>query len=107
MRDWMKAGSLALAFGVSTAALSAAEAAGYGQVVEYKQDVPIAYPDFTLVYKGTEVKGVGGTFKPGFRFENFTVTTASGTQTVSWSSGTGVIVDQAFEVAAIASAKGA
>lgn len=65
-------------------------AADYGEKVAFRKDRPVQFPDFVLTYLG-ERQVAAERFPRGFLFRDFRVAGSSGTQTVSWSSGTGDI----------------
>jgi hypothetical protein len=68
----------------------ASGAAEYGTKVALQKDRPVAFPDFVLTYLG-ERRVASERFPRGFVFRDFRVAGAVGTQTVSWSAGTGDI----------------
>jgi hypothetical protein len=71
--------------------------ARYGEPVRYATGVPLVYPDFRVQYVArSEI--ASEVYPRGFVFHNFLVISATGTQTVSWSSGTGDIGPQPFTV---------
>src|SRR5258708_456840 len=72
-------------------------AADLGARVAYKKDAPIQFPAFTLTYIGDR-RVVPEKFPHGFLYYDFRVTSAHGTQTVSWTSGTGDIGPVLFRV---------
>ena len=74
-----------------------AGAADLGTKVAYKKDTPIQFPAFTLTFVGDR-RVVPEKFPRGFLYYDFRVTSAQGTQTVSWSSGTGDIGPVSFRV---------
>ena len=72
-------------------------AADYGAKVVFKKSVPQAFPDFVLTYLGQR-KVASEKLPRGFVYHDFRVAVSSGTQTVSWSSGTGDIGPALFKV---------
>lgn len=72
-------------------------AATYGEPTRFAVGREIVFPDFRLRYQG-ERRVEHPVFKPGFVFYDFEVTGRQGAQTVSWSSGTGVIDATEFTV---------
>ena len=71
--------------------------ADYGVPVSYAKGRDIAFADFTMRYLG-ERHVKSPIFKPGFTFQDFAVASRGRTQTVSWTSGTGVIDAADFQV---------
>jgi hypothetical protein len=71
--------------------------ASYGVPVSFAKGRDIAFADFTMRYLG-ERHVKSPVFKPGFTFYDFAVTSRGKTQTVSWTSGTGVIDATDFQV---------
>jgi hypothetical protein len=71
--------------------------ADYGVPVNYAKGRDIAFADFTMRYLG-ERRVKSPVFKPGFMFYDFAVTSRGKTQTISWTSGTGVIDAADFQV---------
>jgi hypothetical protein len=69
----------------------------YGVPVRFAKGRDIAFADFTMRYLG-ERRVKSPVFKPGFTFYDFAVTSGGKTQTVSWTSGTGVIDATDFRV---------
>lgn len=78
-------------------ACGADRGAGYGEIVRYVKDRALAFPDFTLRFRGARHVS-HPVFKPGFTFYDFEVCSPKSTQTVSWSSGAGVIDSAPFKV---------
>ncbi len=72
-------------------------AAKYGEKVKYLQNTPIKFDDFTLVYTG-ERRVSSDKFPNGFLYRDFKAKTEKDEKTVSWSSGTGDIAPNAFEI---------
>jgi hypothetical protein len=96
----MKAPTFFLAFVLILSALACAPrsgAADYGAKVVFKKDAPVAFPDFALTYLG-ERRVASERYPRGFLYHDFRVASSQGTQTVSWSSGTGDIGPAAFRV---------
>jgi hypothetical protein len=79
------------------AAVAAVRAADLGAKVTYKKDTPLQFATFTLTYIG-ERRVVTEKFPPGMTFYDFRVTSSHGTQTISWTSGTGDIGPTLFRV---------
>ena len=73
-------------------------AANYGAKITFRKAAPVAFPDFVLTYIG-ERKVASEKFPRGFLYHDFRVATAQGTQTVSWSLGTGDIGPTHFKAA--------
>jgi hypothetical protein len=74
-----------------------APAADYGVPVRYALNADVAFPDFTVRYAGKR-HVESPVFKPGFTYYDFTVTGRGKPQTISWTSGTGLIDATDFEV---------
>jgi hypothetical protein len=72
-------------------------AADYGTKTTFKKAVPVTFPDFVLTYVG-ERKVASEKFPRGFVYHDFRIAAVPGTQTVSWSSGTGDIGPALFKV---------
>ena len=90
---------LGFVFGLFTASCApTGSAADFGAKVEFKKDAPVSFADFVLTYLG-ERHVSSDRFPRGFTYHDFRVVAASGTQTVSWSSGTGDIGPAPFRVA--------
>ena len=74
---------------------SGTEITEYQKVKIFEKDLPIRYPDFTIVFRGSHETGD----RIRFTYQDFTVIDGSGkTQEVSWSSGTGDISPVFFSV---------
>jgi hypothetical protein len=73
------------------------KSASYGQPVRFAKNRVVEFRDFTVRYVG-ERRVTSPVFKPGFLYYDFEVTGRGGAQTVSWSSGTGVIDAASFKV---------
>ena len=73
------------------------QAADLGARVAYQKDTPVSFAAFTLTYVG-ERRVVTPKFPPGMTFYDFKLTSPQGTQTISWSSGTGDIGPTIFRV---------
>jgi hypothetical protein len=71
--------------------------AGYGVIVHFSRGHAVVFPNFSMTYLG-ERRVSDPKFKPGFTFYDFEVKSAKSTQTVSWTSGTGVIDSASFKV---------
>jgi hypothetical protein len=79
-------------------AATCAFASEYGEKVQFKKDVSIKFPDFSVTYLGQRRVEVP-VFKPGFLYHDFGIDTPGGVRkTVSWSSGTGEIGPQLFDI---------
>jgi hypothetical protein len=86
-----------IAFALIVAA-TCALAAEYGGKVQFKKDVAITFPDFTVTYLGRRRVEVP-VFKPGFLYYDFLIEAPGGVRkTVSWTSGTGLIDARDFQV---------
>jgi hypothetical protein len=70
--------------------------AAYGTKVKYSKGATIRFPDFDLVYIGTR-KEASKVFPNGFTYQDFKVSQGSTSDTVSWSSGTGLIAPRQFK----------
>ncbi len=71
----------------------------YNRVTDFEQGRVYEFPDFKLEFLGerTEKKEIpGGSIS--MRFQDFSITGKSGKSKLSWSSGTGDIAPQVFEV---------
>ena len=75
----------------------AACAADPGARVTFQKDTPVQFAAFTLTYIG-ERRVTSEKYPRGFLYYDFRVTTPHGTQTISWSSGTGDIGPTIFKV---------
>jgi hypothetical protein len=97
----MKKVELVLVVAVIGAMLSACAKnlvyAPYGNPVRFAKGREIVFRDFSMHFLG-ERRVSHPVFRPGFRYLDFAVTGRKGTQTVSWSSGTGVIDSTSFQV---------
>ncbi|MBY0355089.1 MAG: hypothetical protein K2Q12_05095 [Rickettsiales bacterium] len=71
--------------------------AKYGEVVEYKANEAIQYPDFTITYQG-RTHEASPVFKNGFNYQNFIVSSPQGEAKIRWTSGTGEISETRFLV---------
>jgi hypothetical protein len=72
------------------------DAAEYGTKVRFGKDRSVTFPHFTLTYVGDR-RVKSRVYPRGFLFHDFRVTNG-GTQTISWSSGTGEIAPTEFKV---------
>jgi len=79
------------------AGCAAAGPAPYGVPVRFAKGRDVVFADFTMRYVGQR-HVADPRFKPGFTYEDFEVRGAKGSQTVSWSSGTGLVDSAAFTV---------
>jgi hypothetical protein len=89
--------ALALLAAIGACRFDDSEVAEYGVPVRFQKGGDVLFPNFTICYVG-ERKVSSPVFKPGFTYYDFEVRGAKGTQTVSWSSGTGVIDSASFTV---------
>jgi hypothetical protein len=71
--------------------------AAYGSRVAYVPGQPVDFPDFTLEFAGTR-RVTTPHYPRGFLYYDFTVTSGDEQQTVAWTSGTGDIGPQPFQV---------
>lgn len=71
--------------------------AAYGSRIAYAPGQPVDFPDFTLEFVGTR-RVTTPQYPRGFLYYDFTVTSGDEQQTVAWSSGTGDIGPQPFQV---------
>jgi hypothetical protein len=79
-------------------AATSATAAEYGEKVQFRKDVVIKFPNFSVTYLGQHRVEVP-VFKPGFLYYDFLIESPGGSKkTVSWTSGTGVIDARDFEM---------
>ena len=69
----------------------------YGEKVRYQEGKVIAFPDFTLTYKGQR-RVVPPQYPRGWWVYDFEVKAAKKTQTICWSAGTGLIDATDFSV---------
>jgi hypothetical protein len=88
---------LALLARFSAAAVGADQDADYGTVVGFTKNRTLVFRDFTMRFLGRRHVG-HPVFKHGFTYCDFEVRSSKVTQTISWSSGTGVIDSASFEV---------
>jgi len=88
---------LLLLFLLGMVMIPASSAADFGTKVVFKKNAPVAFADFVLTYLG-ERRVASDRFPVGFLYHDFHVASAAGTQTVSWSSGTGDIGPALFRV---------
>jgi hypothetical protein len=65
--------------------------------VRFAKNRDVVFANFTVRYLG-ERRVSSPIFKPGFTFYDFEVRSSKSRQTVSWSSGTGVIDSTSFKV---------
>ncbi len=79
------------------ACVPASRAADYGAKASFKKDAPIAFPDFVLTYLG-ERHVATARYPRGFTYYDFRVSNVTGTQTVSWTAGTGDIGPAVFQL---------
>lgn len=94
INTWFRAVAVLLVTGLIAAVAQAAE---LGAKVAYKKDTPVPFGNFTLTFTG-ERRVVTAKFPPGMTFYDFRLTSAAGSQTISWSSGTGDIGPTIFQV---------
>ena len=71
--------------------------AAYGSRVAYALGQPVNFPDFTLEFAGTR-RVTSPQYPRGFLYYDFTLTRGDEQQTVAWTSGTGDIGPQQFQV---------
>lgn len=71
---------------------------GYGIKIQFTKGEVVKFPDFDLTYLG-ERRVSSPVFKPGFIYHDFFITRDEESEAMSWSSGTGDILPQSFEVA--------
>ncbi len=74
-----------------------AQAADFGTKVAYQKDTPVQFGAFGLTFLG-ERRVASEKFPRGFLYYDFRVTSPHGTQTISWSLGTGDIGPLPFKV---------
>ncbi|RBP42560.1 hypothetical protein DES53_106269 [Roseimicrobium gellanilyticum] len=84
------------ALGMPAYAAVKPSAQSYGSKVKYSKGATLHFPDFDLTYIGRR-KESSEVFKPGFTFEDFRVSQGARSDTVSWTSGTGLIVPRQFK----------
>jgi len=89
--------ALALCAMLMSAACGADRSSGYGEIVRFAKGHDVVFPDFVVRYLG-ERHVSHPVFKPGFIYYDFEVRSPKSQQTVSWSSGTGVIDSASFKV---------
>lgn len=87
----------AFALGFCIVLAAAARAADYGKKVSFRRGEAISFPAFTLKYLGDR-RVRHPIFKPGFLYYDFEISAGNQVRKVSWSSGTGEIGPQRFEV---------
>lgn len=73
------------------------ETGRYGEKLRYREGQPIAFPDFTLTFKGQR-RVVPPQYPRGWLAYDFTVRAGSSEQTITWSAGTGLIDATDFTV---------
>lgn len=71
--------------------------ARYGEKVVYRAGKAIAFPDFTLTYKGQR-RVVPPQYPRGWWAYDFTIRAGGTEKTVTWSAGTGLIDAADFEI---------
>jgi hypothetical protein len=72
--------------------------ASYGAKVCFSRGATLHFPDFDLTYLGRR-KEPSKVYPNGFTYEDFCVSYGSLSETVSWSSGTGLIAPRQFKFA--------
>jgi hypothetical protein len=82
---------------LTAACVPGSRAADYGTKAVFRKEAPIKYPDFTLTYVGDRHVAIDK-YPHGFDYRDFRVAGAGGSQTVSWTSGTGEIGPMVFRV---------
>ena len=75
----------------------ASHAADFATKVVFKQNAAVPFATFELTYLG-ERRVASEKYPRGFLFHDFRVHSAQGTQTISWSAGTGDIGPTLFRV---------
>jgi hypothetical protein len=75
-----------------------AHAADYGTKTTYRKNVALIFPDFDLTYLGERSVSAAPYPRP-FIYQDFRVARGGKTQTVSWTTGTGIIEPTAFTFA--------
>lgn len=70
----------------------------YGSKTPFTKGDVVKFPDFDLTYLG-ERKISSPVFKAGFIYHDFFIAKGEESEAMSWSSGTGEIAPQSFEVA--------
>lgn len=93
-RIWIQACMAAL--GLPACAAVKPSTTSYGTKVRFSKGTTLHFPDFDLTYLGRR-KEASEVFTPGFTFEDFRVSHGSHSDTVSWTSGTGLIVPRQFK----------
>jgi len=78
-------------------AVPAGFGADFGTKVAFKQDAAVSFSTFTVTYLG-ERRVASDKYPRGFVLYDFRITSAHGTQTISWSAGTGDIGPALFRV---------
>lgn len=82
---------------VALLGVGATYAADFGAKVSYKKDAPVPFGGFSLTFVG-ERRVALEKYPRGFLYYDFRVTSPQGTQTISWTSGTGEIGPLLFKV---------
>jgi hypothetical protein len=71
----------------------------YGEIVKFEKNIPLAYPDFEIIFTGerrqTSTFPNGNSFT--FTYFDFKLKKGNEEKTVSWTSGTGIIEPASFE----------
>jgi hypothetical protein len=90
---------ISLIFGFAWALAGGAAQADirYNAKVPYREGAALAFPDFSLVYKGT-TKAAPPKGLHAWSIYQFVVTAKGGEQKISWSAGTGDIGPTSFQV---------
>jgi hypothetical protein len=71
--------------------------AAYGTKLAYSQGQRLAFPDFTLEFTGTR-RETTPQYPRGFLYYDFAITSGDQKQIVAWTTGTGLIGPQQFQV---------
>lgn len=98
-RNWTRRSVLGMCvagLGLPACAAMKNTTAAYGAKVTYSQGTAIHFPDFDLTYIGSR-KVPSKVYPRGFTYEDFRASKGSHSTTVSWTSGTGLVVPCAFQ----------
>jgi hypothetical protein len=98
-RNWTRRSVLGMCvagLGLPACAAMKNTATAYGTKVTYSQGTVIHFPDFDVTYLGSR-KVPSKVYPRGFTYEDFRVSKDSRSTTVSWTSGTGLVVPCAFK----------
>ncbi len=80
---------------LSACAAPGGATSAYDSRVKYQKGAAISFPDFDLTYLGSRHQA-SRVFPHGFNYQDFRVSRGATAITVSWSSGTGLIVPRSF-----------